>query len=218
METNPRLYQWRDWRKVLYPLLGKSESAIAALSSGSESPTSSLIRGRATSDALLAGYQIPKMDMPPMGRPIGMLKLKRETSNTSDHSAGRGGSHSGAPSLGGGRTSAEIQRGADMLLSKMEPLSPEAFATIVSGSMSLLNDNDDQDVMSDTASITSDEVQGKIRELNVQAEKRQQEHRKEVDASERKMALDSDVQDSEGLQLFRGAYDFWNRTMGSGKK
>jgi hypothetical protein len=35
-----------------------------------------------------------------------------------------------------------------------------------------------------------------------------------VDESQRKMALNADSEDAEGLQLFRSAYNYWSRLAG----
>lgn len=194
--NNPRMYHWRDWRHVVYPMLGKSEDSIPMSASASqESLRESIMRGRGTSDALLAGYQIPKMDMPPTGRPIGLLKLHRGTSIGSESTATEGRAHS---VLRGARTGAEVQQDMDMMQTDTEPLSPEAIATILSGSASLMDSGD---------SPTHGDHRSEA------AAQKASDYRRGIAENQRKMALDSDEQESEGLQLFRGAYEFWNRAM-----
>jgi hypothetical protein len=207
--TNPRLYHWRDWRHVLYPVLGKSTEMLekdSVTGSSQESLMTSVIRDRATSDALLAGYQVPTMSMPPMGRPIGVLKLHREISCGSDDSTERAPSAAGKHTSQDRRSVEEVQRDMDLLQTDTEPLSPEAAATILSGSASLVNEDD-----------TQPSAEGKHTSPTADEKRKVEAYRKGVEDSQRKMALDSDEQDSEGLQLFRGAYQFWNRHM-VGKK
>lgn len=197
--NNPRLYHWRDWRHVLYPMIGRSEDTIPMSASASqESLRESIMRGRGTSDALLAGYQIPTMDMPPTGRPIGLLKLHRGTSIGSESTA-----TDGRPpkSLLRGRTGSEVQHDIDMLQTDTEPLSPEAIATILSGSTSLMEDSDQPSDLS------------RQDHRSEAAAQKATEYRRGIAENQRKMALDSDEQESEGLQLFRGAFEFWNRAM-----
>lgn len=202
--SNPRLYAWRDWRSVIYPLLGKAETYITPVGS-QESLSASIIRGRATSDALLAGYQIPTMNMPPTDRPIGLLKLHRDSS----HGGSDGGHASTAAATRMLRSSSEVQRNVDLLQPDAEALSPEAIATILSGSLSLMNDGVDA---SETASLG--DRNDKQDSLDQAAAQRQSAHRQKVNDTQRKMALDGDVNENDGLQIFRGAYEFWNRAMG----
>lgn len=252
--TEPRITHWKDWRSVIYPLLGKAESLPPYMDfdidsncsvAGTDSTSSgdlmaslslSRVRDRATSDALLAGYQIPTMNMPPSSRPIGMLKLRRDTSHNSDTAPSQ-------HSLNVGMNAKDIQRGVDMLQMGAEPLSPEDLATIHSASVSLMQD--DADLLSDDGGSAHGSARGGSfsmgaaagtrshsvgdaaaseartkaqRTLTEQAAKRQEDHGREVEESQRKEALDRDETDTEGLQIFRSAYNFWKRTTAAAPK
>ena len=217
--NNPRLNNWQDWRKVLYPMLGKAYETISPSESQADLAFN-IARGRATSDALLAGYQIPTMSMEPTGRPIGLLSLHRDTSYGSAYGSegdvGGGSTGAGRSNIKRG-TATEIQRDADMIQPCAEPLSPEDIATIKSGSVSQYNDDDDEcDTTrnSDAAAAAGDADQMIQDQIDSRAAERSSAHRNKVGDEERKQAMESDVQDTEGLQLFRGAYQFWNRAMG----
>lgn len=87
------------------------------------------------------------MDFPHVTRPIGMLKMKRDTSGGSD-------THSAHSNLSQhhhqhSKTAAQIQRDVDMYHSRVECLSPEDIATIRSGSVSFMDD--DCDLRSDVS-------------------------------------------------------------------
>jgi hypothetical protein len=218
---NTRLRSWKDWRAAVYPIIGKSADHWLSTSGSDNSPedlATSIIRGRATSDALLAGYQVPTMDMPPTGRPIGLLRMRHDSSVGSDAGGGGSGVHSRPVSVGptrDRRSCSQVQRDVDLIQPNTEPLSPEAMATILSGSVSLMHDDHDAD-RSDAASVASNpenaaDAQEKI---NQRAAERVSQHRAKVDESQRKMALNADNEDAEGLQLFRSAYNYWSRLAG----
>ena len=249
----PRLFGWSDWRAVLLPLLGKVSLKAIADAQAAAVPVSVRIdnadesnkadddddeeeqwqrarqraaaagagRDRTPSDALLEQlYTIPMFKNMARTRtslrPIGMVKLKRDCSTSSNSSVG---SH---------KSSSEIRRSINMLQSSNQRISPEHLATIVSGSLSLLNDDDDNYMElhsedegssvtsgfgeadgSATAAADAEELRQRIRELESKLARRQAEHRESVDKSQRKMALEADDADAEGLQLFRRAYAFW---------
>lgn len=191
--STPRMFNWRTWRSVIMPLLGKT-GCEASLSHSTSSSDTDLFgdlgmsrgRNRATSDALLAGFHIPHMNMPHVSRPIGMLKLKRDVSNGSDVSV---------QSLGPSKTPQEIQDNVDMLQSSMDYLSPEDMATILSGSMSLMDD--DCDLCSETSvGSHSEERTERIKSLTEAAAKRHTDRQKELVEAQRKAALESSAADS----------------------
>jgi len=204
--TTPRLVNWADWPSVVLPLLGKKPVSPAAFSS-----SSSGIRSRSGSYQGNV-FQLPQLDNLPQdttsNRPIGMVKLKRDTSAGADGKPNRQALKSLTR-----MTAQDIQKGIDMLQSSSEPLSPEDIATILSASLSLIND--DIDLISDASSETSgtemgpEEVADRIKTLSDAAAKRQKDHQMEVDASQREAALQGDEAESEGLQLFRKAYKRW---------
>jgi hypothetical protein len=103
----------------------------------------------------------------------------------------------------------------DLVQPDTEPLSPEAIATILTGSLSLMHDDVDAD-RSDAASVAShtERTSDAQEKINQRAADRVSQHRAKVDESQRKMALNADSEDAEGLQLFRSAYSYWSRLAG----
>jgi hypothetical protein len=204
----PRLMQWKDWRDVVYPLLGKA----LHVDHGQE---------KATTTATTTAMPPPPPRVSTQGRP------------PKHHYGG-----------GGKKSASEIQRVQDLLQGDQEPLSPEDIASIVSGSVSLLDDDDmaweelldemsledigelvhsaneaakakgaDISALSDAVSFapvpsTAAKAQKK-RELQDKLMEISHSHRKEVRGAERKAALESD--EGEGVQVFRQSYQNWKK-------
>lgn len=179
----PRMLRWHDWRNIVYPMLGKlSNSQLLAMSQL---------------------HPVEASKKPFTGLP--MPKLGRDSSISSVHS---------------GLSVEEIQQQFDMMHFSDKPLTAEDAATIVSGSMSLMGDEFDleEDQLEflaeheDDTSVSSEylhELTEKKRQLQRKLELVNQTYRQAKERSERKMAMEADTSEMEGLQLFRPSYQKW---------
>lgn len=195
----PRMFRWRDWRNFLYPMLGKAIPSEILSYSQDEAEG--------------------KISMDPYRRPqsIGLScqGLRRNESISSIHSA---------------VSAEEVQKQMDMLQQIDTPLNVEDIATIVSGSLSLVGEDSSdeeslyeeklksfqQSLQEEGGSRTGklmhpSEMAQKKKVLQDKLQQRSNEYKKTKEMAEKKIALDSDSNDMDGLQLFRASYELWKR-------
>lgn len=201
----PRMFHWEEWRNYVYPMLGKSI------------PSELLSYSRDEAEG--------KIFMDPFRRPshISVPKKVKGTPSIS--------------SIQSGISADNVQKQLDMLQQSDTPLNVEDMATIVSGSFSLVGDDGSdeesiyegrmmqkqRDSMESSFPIGDKivrpaELAQKKKALHDKLQERSEKYKKTKELSEKKMALDSDSTEVEGLQLFRASYDFWKRFSGSGAK
>lgn len=117
-----------------------------------------------------------------------------------------------------------------MQLADCDPLSPEDIASIVSGSVSLLEEDDFGDlneILGQAEDLEHNTADGKDaaaaaamqqartqkdinrRVIREKLSEISESHRRGLMDAERKMALESDDSDVEGLQVFRSSYKNW---------
>jgi hypothetical protein len=160
-----------------------------------------------------------KISMDPYRRPqsIGLScqGLRRNESISSIHSA---------------VSAEEVQKQMDMLQQIDTPLNVEDIATIVSGSLSLVGEDSSdeeslyeeklksfqQSLQEEGGSRTGklmhpSEMAQKKKVLQDKLQQRSNEYKKTKEMAEKKIALDSDSNDMDGLQLFRASYELWKR-------
>jgi hypothetical protein len=207
---NPRLLSWKDWRQVILPMVGKApisgtpEKLVPSISMGTITdpvdPTANGRPRRSASDALLDQvHLLPSMNSrnalegkhEQQKRLIGLLKQKRDSFPTTNNAL---------RALNSGMSAVDVQRNVDFLLPNQEPMSPEDLATICSGSLGFQIDESD-----DAASAAS------AAERQVAASQAAATRQATADSTQRKMALDTEEADAEGLQLFRQAFAAWTK-------
>lgn len=160
----PRMFRWCDWRKLVYPMLGKS--CPPEIYAGSYDEYCGLTNGKG----------MLRVPLP--------LKLVRDSSHTSTMSA------------------EEVQRQHDMMQPPLNgnPLNPEEIATIVSGSLSLMNGSCDED-----EGDQSDQGQA----LKDKAKKRNEDYQKTKQTTDWQERLRADSTEIEGVYVFRPSYNIW---------
>lgn len=200
----PRMFRWKDWRNYVYPMLGKKVPSELYSYSLDEADG--------------------KVEMDPFRRPSNItvpVALKRNTSFSSIHS---------------GKSVDDVQKQLDMFQHSDTPLNLEDIATIVSGSVSLVGDDSSEEetvyegrmmqkirdlteggyISGENKMIRPEEIVQKKKVLHDRLQQRSETYKKTKEMSEKKIAMDSDSTEMEGLQLFRPSYDLWKRG-GGGK-
>ena len=197
----PRMFQWKDWRNFVYPMLGKRIP----------SELYSYSKDEADGKVLLDPFRRPNNISVPN-------QLRRNASFSSIHS---------------GMSADDVQKQIDMLQQSDTPLNAEDLATIVSGSLSLVGDNssDEESIYEDRlkkkqsenlgdgsdangSGVRSDQLAQKKKALHDKLQQRSEQYKRTKESTEKKMALESDSTEVEGLQLFRTSYDLWKRASG----
>jgi hypothetical protein len=197
----PRMFQWKDWRNFVYPMLGKRIP----------SELYSYSKAEADGKVLLDPFRRPNYISVPN-------QLRRNASFSSIHS---------------GMSADDVQKQIDMLQQSDTPLNAEDLATIVSGSLSLVGENssDEESIYEDRlkkmqsehvgdggdahgSGVQSDQLAQKKKALHDKLQQRSEQYKRTKESTEKKMALESDSTEVEGLQLFRTSYDLWKRASG----
>lgn len=147
-------------------------------------------------------------------------KLTRDTSFSSIHS---------------GMSKDEVQRQHDMLQTSSAPLNPEEIATIVSGSLSLVDGGSSDEDVHGNAESTGDHVSSaattpsmlssqldnimseKKKVLHDRLRKRNEEYKKVKESSELQERLRADSTEIEGVHVFRTSYNNWKSQAVHGK-
>ena len=135
------------------------------------------------------------------------------------------------------RDARELQHGIDLLNPSQEPLTPESIATIISGSYSLMNNDEDIDIIKRQSSssttldhqlknneedddnnnstttnnnnivTTSTTYEQKKKLLEGESDKRRMEYKKKMEDNQREEVHQAD--EADGVHLFRRAYASW---------
>ncbi len=178
----PRMQKWSEWRQFIYPMLGKMSST--------QLYSISQIQSAETYRAVI--------------EPIFVPKIRRDLSFTSLHS---------------GMSMEELQKQYDMMHASDKPLAAEDAATIISGSLSLMDGDDPEEdrleslvERGDDSSINDAYLQKlteKKRQLQRNLDKVNLSYQLAKEKAGRKMAMEADTSDVEGLQLFRPSYQAW---------
>eukprot|EP01039_Chlorochromonas_danica_P002521 gene2521-2761_t len=147
-------------------------------------------------------------------------KLTRDTSFSSIHS---------------GMSKEEVQRQHDMLQTSDAPLNPEEIATIVSGSLSLVDGGSSDEDANGHAESTGDHVSSAVttpsvlssqldniisekkKVLHDRLRRRNEEYKKVKESSELQERLRADSTEIEGVHVFRTAYNNWKNQAAHGK-
>lgn len=197
----PRMFHWKDWRNFVYPMLGKKIP----------SELYSYSKDEADGKVLLDPFRRPNNISVPN-------QLRRNASFSSIHS---------------GMSADDVQKQIDMLQQSDTPLNAEDMATIVSGSLSLVGENssDEESIYEDRlkkkqseflgdggdshgSNVQSEQLAQKKKALHDKLQQRSEQYKKTKESTEKKMALETDSTEVEGLQLFRTSYDLWKRASG----
>jgi hypothetical protein len=196
------MLKWADWKNVIIPMLGKlNSSQLFTLSHIPGEESDHDITPRLTSIETLSLLKIAKHEEE--GRSIG----------------GDRGDGSIAGGSEGTLSLAELQQKYDMLHISDQPLNVEDAATIISGSLSLIDGESQEEEKLESMMLEDDERSNlsKNEYLQQLAEKKRQlqrklelvnlSYQKAKDKSERKQAVEND--DLDGFQLFRPSYQNW---------
>jgi hypothetical protein len=182
----PRLTHWADWRIVIFPMLGRLSPTNLNESSYPEISGSKLAL-----ETLLSGGT----GLPLMGTENPDLNVE------------------------------EVQKRCDMMHITDKPLDLEDAATIISGSISLVDSCPEEEKLAtllETGKSLSmdipqlDSLAEKKKELQEKLDSRNVCYQRAKDDNERKLAMETDVTEAEGLQVFRPSYQMW-RDLNSSK-
>lgn len=131
--------------KLPEPLPSDTVSSIVVKKTVRKPPLGTLFNSKVSISDASANSAVTAGRCDKICKPVGSgfstkLKLHRDSSASSDQSSCTQSSYC---SFQSGMSAVDIQRNIDMLQSSKEPLSPEDFATILSGSLSLMSNDDD---------------------------------------------------------------------------
>lgn len=236
--------KWSDWEQVIMPLFGKIVTVVDKEKSNSDGNQDEAsdggelkdeytdILGNLTLDTNLSRYSninksITKKHPSPsisMNRSI-MIPAK----NSMSHDLYTDCNYKPLSSI---RDAKELQHGIDLLYPSQEPLTPESIATIISGSYSLMNNDDDIDIIkrqsstaledqladnkddddsssnsNDITTTTTTTYEQKKKLLEGQNDKRRMEYKKKMEDNQREEVHQTD--EADGVNLFRRAYTSW---------
>lgn len=130
-------------------------------------------------------------------------------------------------SLSSALSAEDVQKQHDMLQHSSTPLKAEDIATIVSGSLSLVDEigsSEDEIEIQRTMEATGkpflspNSAAQKKKVLDEKQQERNKSYLKSKEATERKLLMESDSVEVEGLQIFRTSYKTWKNQGSSGDR
>jgi hypothetical protein len=241
----PRMMKWSDWEQVIMPLFGKIVTAVDKdksnkVSDGNQDEASdggehkdeyTDILGNLTLDTNLSRYNSINKSTTKK-HPLSSISMNRSimvpAKNSMSHDLYTDCNYKPLSSI---RDAKELQHGIDLLYPSQEPLTPESIATIISGSYSLMNNDDDIDIIkrqsstalehqltdnkddedsssnSNDITTTTTTYEQKKKLLEGQSDKRRMEYKKKMEDNQREEGHQTD--EADGVNLFRRAYTSW---------
>jgi len=155
----PRMMKWSDWEQVIMPLFGKIVTVVDKEKSNNDGNQDEAsdggelkdeytdILGNLILDTNLSRYNnINKSTT--KKHPLPSVSMNRSIlvpgKNSMSHDLYTDCNYKPLSTI---RDAKELQHGIDLLYPSQEPLTPESIATIISGSYSLMNNDDDIDII-----------------------------------------------------------------------
>jgi len=232
--TGPRMMKWSDWEQTIMPLFGKivDKSIDGYPDEGSEGELKDEytdILGNLTIDANSSPSRQSKKHL--SSSSILNRSILVPAKDSMSHDISVASTESNYRPLSTIRNAKELQHGIDLLYPSQEPLTPESIATIISGSYSLVNNDEDIDInrqstifghhqstdiidskdsrnpdaSADSTTATTYEQKKKL--LEGASDKRRMEYKKKMEDNQREEV--HQAEETDGVHLFRKAYMSW---------
>ena len=246
----PRMMKWSDWEQVIMPLFGKIVTVVDKEKSNSDGNQDEAndgselkdeytdILGNLTLDTNFSRYN--NINKSTKMHPLPSVSMNRSIlvpakNSMMSHDLYTDCNYKPLSSI---RDAKELQHGIDLLYPSQEPLTPESIATIISGSYSLMNNDDDIDIIkrqSSTGTALEDQLTdnkddddssstgstGNSKDITTTTTTYEQKKKLlEGESDKRRMEYKKKMEDNQreevhqtdeadGVNLFRRAYTSW---------
>lgn len=211
----PRMFHWQDWHNYVYPMLGKTIPSELFSYSKEEAdgkvamdpfkrPSHIAVPGKIKRTSSFSSLH-SGMSADDVQKQLDMLQQSDTPLNAEDIAT----IVSGSLSLVGGDNSSDEESIYEGRMLQKQRDSAEGGTNVMQGE-GVGGENMKKPPAAATTAIAQ-----KKKALHDKLQERSEQYKKSKELTEKKMALESDATDVEGLQLFRSSYDLWKRISGA---